>query len=385
MHNSTTCQRCLKLYLYRMQRVQGFRDVDLQILVDLIFIFHTTASTENFEKHKILSKNQFGFRNNISTDDALFNVTGKIINELDIGNKCLGIFLDLRKAFDTINHNLLLDKLHTIELEHYIFVNLATMYTVSTITSREQRKQTTVKPWFYEPTHATCEILGTLRTNPDYTRDSENAGEMTPGSSTESYPAFARIGLKENLGKNLNQVTCPDRDSNPGHLVSLPDTLTVTLQVWTRPMILNIRPTATNSHCTCERVYMYNTYIKGRRSCAKTRRKFRIKFPNRTVPSAKTIRRLAKRLKETGSVKNRKSSRKRSVLMRNDIISLFPTRSRHCSRSPDITPCDFYLWGTLKVLHNSERSITSFYFELHRFSCHATREFNLNFPSSTYR
>ncbi|KAJ4452077.1 hypothetical protein ANN_03593 [Periplaneta americana] len=57
---------------------------------------------------------QFCFRNNISTDDALINVTGKIINELDIGNKCLGIFLDLRKAFDTINHNLLLDKLHTI-------------------------------------------------------------------------------------------------------------------------------------------------------------------------------------------------------------------------------------------------------------------------------
>ncbi|KAJ4437860.1 hypothetical protein ANN_13799 [Periplaneta americana] len=52
---------------------------------------------------------------------------------------------------------------------------------------------------------------------------------MSPGSSTESYPAFARIGLRENPGKNLNQVTCPDRDSNPGHLVSL-DALTVTPQ-----------------------------------------------------------------------------------------------------------------------------------------------------------
>ncbi|KAJ4434512.1 hypothetical protein ANN_23074 [Periplaneta americana] len=53
---------------------------------------------------------------------------------------------------------------------------------------------------------------------------------MSPGSSTESYPAFARIGLRENPGKNLNQVTCPDRDSNPGHLVSQPDALTVTPQ-----------------------------------------------------------------------------------------------------------------------------------------------------------
>ncbi|KAJ4448881.1 hypothetical protein ANN_00272 [Periplaneta americana] len=58
----------------------------------------------------------------------------------------------------------------------------------------------------------------------------DNASEMSPGSITESYPAFARIGLRENPGKNLNQVTCPDRDSNPGHLVSRPDVLTVTPQ-----------------------------------------------------------------------------------------------------------------------------------------------------------
>ncbi|KAJ4434929.1 hypothetical protein ANN_23500 [Periplaneta americana] len=56
---------------------------------------------------------------------------------------------------------------------------------------------------------------------------------MSPGSSTESYPAFAHIGWRENPGKNLNQVTCPDRESNPGHLVSRPDALAVTLQVST--------------------------------------------------------------------------------------------------------------------------------------------------------
>ncbi|KAJ4431160.1 hypothetical protein ANN_19755 [Periplaneta americana] len=49
---------------------------------------------------------------------------------------------------------------------------------------------------------------------------------MSPGSNTESYPAFAHIGLRENPGKNLNQVTCPDRESNPGHLVSRLDVLT---------------------------------------------------------------------------------------------------------------------------------------------------------------
>ncbi|KAJ4441154.1 hypothetical protein ANN_11005 [Periplaneta americana] len=43
--------------------------------------------------------------------------------------------------------------------------------------------------------------------------------------------AFARIELRENFAKNLNQVTRPDRDSNPGHLVSRPDALTVTAQI----------------------------------------------------------------------------------------------------------------------------------------------------------
>ncbi|KAJ4438923.1 hypothetical protein ANN_14877 [Periplaneta americana] len=61
----------------------------------------------------------------------------------------------------------------------------------------------------------------------------EPPGSLT-ASNTESYPAFARIGLRENPGKNLNQVTCPDRDSNPGHLVSQPDALTVTPQVMSR-------------------------------------------------------------------------------------------------------------------------------------------------------
>ncbi|KAJ4444479.1 hypothetical protein ANN_06271 [Periplaneta americana] len=49
---------------------------------------------------------------------------------------------------------------------------------------------------------------------------------MSSESSTESYPVFAHIGLRENPGKNFNQVTCPDRESNPGHPVSQPDALT---------------------------------------------------------------------------------------------------------------------------------------------------------------
>ncbi|KAJ4432542.1 hypothetical protein ANN_21165 [Periplaneta americana] len=48
---------------------------------------------------------------------------------------------------------------------------------------------------------------------------------MSPGSSTESYPAFAHIGSRKNPEKNLNQVTCPNQESNLGHLVSQLDAL----------------------------------------------------------------------------------------------------------------------------------------------------------------
>ena len=64
----------------------------------------------------------------------------------------------------------------------------------------------------------------------------------------------------------------------------------------------------------CEHVYIHNTYMKSRKSCSETLHKFRIKFPERPVPNPSTIRRQAKRFKETGSVKNRKVNHRCHVL-----------------------------------------------------------------------
>ena len=63
-----------------------------------------------------------------------------------------------------------------------------------------------------------------------------------------------------------------------------------------------------------ERVYIHHTYMKSRKSCSETRRKFRIKFPGRPVPNPSTIRRLAKRFKKTGSAKNRNVNGRRHIL-----------------------------------------------------------------------
>ena len=63
------------------------------------------------DKHQILSQMQFGFRKNIGTNFSLAYITEFLHEKLDKSRPTIAVFLDLAKAFDTVNHELLLKKI----------------------------------------------------------------------------------------------------------------------------------------------------------------------------------------------------------------------------------------------------------------------------------
>jgi len=85
------------------------------------------------EKYKILFEFQFGFREHHSTTLALIEITDTIRRHLDQGNYVLGLFVDLTKAFDTVDHEILLYKLN-----HYGIRGHANRFFRSYLSNRKQ-------------------------------------------------------------------------------------------------------------------------------------------------------------------------------------------------------------------------------------------------------
>ena len=73
-------------------------------------IFNTML-TSFIEAQHILSDGQYGFRSNHSTSLALTEFVEKVTSAMDKSQTTIGVFIDLKKAFDTVDHNILISKL----------------------------------------------------------------------------------------------------------------------------------------------------------------------------------------------------------------------------------------------------------------------------------
>ena len=67
--------------------------------------------TNHLELNQLLYKYQFGFQKKLSTEHNLLHLTNFVSNSLNDGKYCIGIFLDLKKAFDVVSHEILINKL----------------------------------------------------------------------------------------------------------------------------------------------------------------------------------------------------------------------------------------------------------------------------------
>ena len=86
-------------------------------------------------KNKTIYNHQYGFRKNHSTIHPVLQFVDKILEALNkpVPEYSLGIFLDLKKAFDTVNFDILLSK-----LDHYGFRGVSNLWFKNYLTSRKQ-------------------------------------------------------------------------------------------------------------------------------------------------------------------------------------------------------------------------------------------------------
>lgn len=94
-------------------------------------VFNRVLSFLN--RNNVIYEKQFGFRPKHSTNHALINIVDTISNAIDSGKLAAGVFVDFQKAFDTVDHNILISK-----LEHYGIRGKFNDWFKSYLTNRKQ-------------------------------------------------------------------------------------------------------------------------------------------------------------------------------------------------------------------------------------------------------
>ena len=88
----------------------NYRPISLLSNIGKVFERVVFNRIESFlSESNAIYKYQFGFRKKYSTNHALLSIVEKIRKSLDNKRFACGVFVDLEKAFDTVNHNILIN------------------------------------------------------------------------------------------------------------------------------------------------------------------------------------------------------------------------------------------------------------------------------------
>ena len=114
--------------------VENYRPISLLPLPSKLLekIVHRNIS-EYLDTHNILTDIQGGYRKNHSTVQTIGTLTDDILRERNVGRNTLAVFIDLKKAFDTVDHSILLRK-----CDRYGIVGKAGIWLKNYLTGRKQ-------------------------------------------------------------------------------------------------------------------------------------------------------------------------------------------------------------------------------------------------------
>ena len=91
----------------------NYRPISVTPAINILFEKILKRRINNFlSKYNIIHPSQFGFQSTKSTQDALINITHTIHKNIDISKPTIAAFLDITKAFDTVDHKILLETLY---------------------------------------------------------------------------------------------------------------------------------------------------------------------------------------------------------------------------------------------------------------------------------
>jgi len=113
---SLTCSRTVPVFKSGSKNLcDNYRPISLvptfsKILEKIVAV----KLTNHLDLNNLLYKHQYGFQRGKQTEHNLIHLLNYVSNAINSNKYCIGIFLDIKKAFDCVDHNILFRKLHKL-------------------------------------------------------------------------------------------------------------------------------------------------------------------------------------------------------------------------------------------------------------------------------